>query len=63
MVIETKLECQCCFEDETVEYISNAQSFRCEYCGAHWHMLALNNLHYFANGEVHRKEGIICYSH
>lgn len=45
-----------------MEYISNAQSFRCTVCGAHWHMLALDELHYFANGEMHKKENDRCYS-
>lgn len=59
---DTKMEeCTHC-HDETAEYVPNAQSYSCNTCYAHWHILALNGLHYFPDGSVHYKIGDKCYS-
>lgn len=49
-------ECPCCYDDETVEYVANAQSYRCTHCGAHWLLLAVEDIHYFADGTVHKRK-------
>lgn len=58
--MKTNDECIHCYDDETVEYTAAHQTWWCTSCGAHWHYLALNDLHYFNNGEVHGKKDDRC---
>ena len=57
---ENFLDCLHCYEDVGIEYLPAAMTWWCTSCGAHWHYLALNDTHYFNNGEVHHKEEDIC---
>lgn len=51
------MECPHCFDD--MEYVANG-NWTCWGCGAHVISEAIEGLHYFSDGRVHKKRGMRC---